>query len=85
MAVSGALYHLPKLWSDMVIFEHSSREKLVALVLSALLQHQPREDQKELTERLATIAKDVWARVQGQDPNRRIKVSVGWEAKVRLG
>lgn len=89
---SGALQHLPQLWSDMVIFDHSSRDKLVGLMLAALTHHHPSPDNPQLTERLATIAKDIWTRVQAQDPNRRNKVSwtgqmLGWlvEAVVLCG
>ncbi|XP_063853262.1 small ribosomal subunit protein mS39-like [Scylla paramamosain] len=89
---SGALHYLPQLWSDMVTFDHSSRDKLVGLMLAALTHHHPSPDNPQLTERLVTIAKDIWTRVQEQDPNRRNRVTwtgqmLGWvvEVVVRCG
>ncbi|XP_045114775.1 protein PTCD3 homolog, mitochondrial-like [Portunus trituberculatus] len=72
---SGALHYLPQLWSDMVLFDHCSRDKLVGLMLTTLTHHQPSPDDLMLTERLVTIAKDIWCRVQAQDPTRRNKVT----------
>lgn len=72
--VSGALHHLPKLWSDMILFDYTTREKIVALMLSSLTEHHPPAQDEELTRRLATIAKDIWRRVQEQDPGRRNRI-----------
>ncbi|MPC81902.1 Protein PTCD3, mitochondrial [Portunus trituberculatus] len=85
---SGALHYLPQLWSDMVLFDHCSRDKLVGLMLTTLTHHQPSPDDLMLTERLVTIAKDIWCRVQAQDPTRRNKVCFrvyGMCGKVKAG
>ncbi|XP_069955018.1 small ribosomal subunit protein mS39 [Cherax quadricarinatus] len=70
-----AFEYLPQLWSDMIVFEHTSRDRLLSLVLSVLTKYQPSEENKQLTKQLATIAWDVWTRVQEQDETRHNKVS----------
>lgn len=72
--VHEALEYLPQLWSDMIVFEHTSRERLLMIVLSAMTKHQPSEKTQQLTQRLATIAWDIWTRVKEQEENRHRKV-----------
>lgn len=73
--IHESLEYLPQIWSDMIVFEHTSRERLLMIVLSAMTKHQPNEKNLQLTQQLATIAWDVWTRVQEQEENRRNKVT----------
>lgn len=45
-------------------------------VLSAMTCHQPSEDNATLTQQLATIAWDLWTRVQQMEEDRRNKVGL---------
>ncbi|XP_037790424.1 LOW QUALITY PROTEIN: protein PTCD3 homolog, mitochondrial-like [Penaeus monodon] len=75
LKVHEALEYLPQLWSDMIVFDHTSREKLLMAVLSAMTCHQPSEDNATLTQQLATIAWDLWTRVQQMEEDRRNKIT----------
>lgn len=72
--VHEALQYLPQLWSDIIVFDQTYRERLLSLVLSAMTNHQPSDENDQLTQQLATIAWDVWTRVQEQDETRHNKV-----------
>lgn len=65
----GAIEHVPRIWSDMVIFDHNSRENLVNDLLDVMVTNEPDEG-SELKERFAYIAWDMHSRIQTQNEKR---------------
>lgn len=72
--LSGALQHVPKIWSDMVLFEHTSRENLVEALLAVLASSQPEEP---LQKQFVIIASDVRQRIDTHRSSRTIS-SIQW-------
>lgn len=60
----NAFHYIPQLYSDMVAYNLGNQEKLLALVLSAAAEHQPVDDNRELTEKMGRVAEDIWTRVE---------------------
>ncbi|KAL1122507.1 hypothetical protein AAG570_002838, partial [Ranatra chinensis] len=57
---NGAWEYLPQLWSDMIQFEHSDREQLLAKMLecaSKILD-------ENLTEKIVKIGMDIWEKIE---------------------
>ncbi|XP_076034430.1 small ribosomal subunit protein mS39 [Oratosquilla oratoria] len=79
--VHGTPEYLPRLWSDMIMFDHVNRERLVTAVLSGVaMQDLPIQDNPTLTEQLSTVVWDIWTRIQGQDEFRYNKIT--WTGKM---
>lgn len=70
---SGVRY-LPKLWSDMIIFDHTDRENLLIFVLNIMMDNQDKND-TALAENFAKIAWDIWDKIEYQNPNRIQKLT----------
>lgn len=64
-----AVEYLPKLWSDMVIFDHTDRESLVVAVLSTMVKCQP-PPESELTDKFCNIAWSVWEKIEGESDQK---------------
>lgn len=75
LKVHDALGYLPQIWSDMIVFDHATQEKLVTEVLSCSASHVPSAENSELTKQISAIVWDIWTRVQAQDESRRNKVT----------
>lgn len=76
--VNGALEILPRLWSDMTIFEHINRESLVLQVLRIMHENKPMlnfEKHVGLNEQFAKIADSIYQKVSDQDPTRVQKLA----------
>ncbi|CAD7077516.1 unnamed protein product [Hermetia illucens] len=75
---NGALEYIPRLWSDMIIFDHTSRESLVNLVLKIITENRPSADiptHQDLEERFNTIAWDVYTKIDEQSGARTQRMS----------
>lgn len=71
--LNGAIEHVPRLWSDMIIFDHSSRQNLVEAILNVMINNEP-EQGSEFTERFAYIAWDIHNRIRNQNDRRLKKI-----------
>ncbi|XP_076260003.1 small ribosomal subunit protein mS39 [Rhynchophorus ferrugineus] len=63
---SGATEYLPKLWSDIVIFDQNLREKLINIVLNIMVDN-PAKESSELAERFFNIAWDIYTTISEQN------------------
>ncbi|CAL4058593.1 unnamed protein product, partial [Meganyctiphanes norvegica] len=80
--IQDALQYLPVLWSNMVLFGHSNREKLVALVLETTKQHQLTQDNTTLTKQITTLVWDAWTRVQAAAQDDYIRNKIQWTSSM---
>ena len=67
--LTGSIKYLPQLWSDMVVFDHVTQQKLIEALLSVLCNNKPStsDESKEaqwVKERFAIIVSDLWERVE---------------------
>lgn len=67
--VSAAMEYIPRIWSDMIIFDHTDREKLINSVLNIMINSHL-EDKPDLVEKFGFIAWDIFTRVQNQNEYR---------------
>ncbi|XP_063221190.1 small ribosomal subunit protein mS39 [Bacillus rossius redtenbacheri] len=67
--MNGAMEHLPRLWSDMVMFDHTDRENLLVAVLGAMIRNQPAQD-SDLAAQFAGVAWAVWLKLVDHDEER---------------
>lgn len=67
--MNGTIEYIPKLWSDMVMFDHTDRENLLSAVLNIMVSNPVPDD---LVEKFAEIGWDVWVKVEEQ-PEFRTK------------
>lgn len=72
--LNAAVEYLPKLWSDMIIFDHTDRENLLNLVLNIMMNNKL-NDESELCGKFAKIAWDIWEKIENQHPNRIQKLT----------
>ncbi len=71
--VNGALDLIPRLWSDIVIFEHSNRENILELVLQIMVANTPSEDiptQANLKDNFSDIAWQIFTKIEEQPENK---------------
>ncbi|KAJ8881542.1 hypothetical protein PR048_018024 [Dryococelus australis] len=67
--MNGAAEHLPRLWSDMVIFDHTNRENLLVAILAAMIRNQPPAS-SDLAAQFADVAWAVWQKLVDQNEDR---------------
>ncbi|CAL8089878.1 unnamed protein product [Orchesella dallaii] len=86
MELSSAIEYLPKLWSDMVIFDHTLRESLLALVLNLTAAYFPDveegvvSDSSKLAEQFSQISWKIWGIIENQDRERSRVIN--WTGKM---
>lgn len=71
--VTGAIEHIPILWSHMVLFDHISRENLVNLISRLIIQNKPNTslpNQENLAEQFTNIAWDIWTKIEEKNEIR---------------
>lgn len=78
--VNGALELVPRLWSDMVQFDHVKRESLLQQVLRIMVDNRPRAAEElpahaGLERRFADIAWQVWEMIETQPEGRTNQMS----------
>ncbi|KAB0802204.1 hypothetical protein PPYR_04390 [Photinus pyralis] len=65
---NDAINYLPRLWSDIVIFDHANRENILTLILNIMINNGNREAQ--IVEKLSNVAWDIWSKVEYQQEHR---------------
>ena len=81
MELNSATKYLPRLWSDMVIFDHTLREALLALVLQIASNHFPSVEQDEISEaselakQFSEISWKIWVIIENQDFERKRQIT----------
>lgn len=77
--MNGASKYLSRLWSDMILFDHITRESLVTLIIEALYKN-PAANYEELTNKMADTAESIWQKINEQnDETFTLKrVTVSW-------
>lgn len=70
---NGAVHYFPKIWSDMIIFDHHYRENLVEQLLRGMVNNLQLIE-NELEERLAYVAWDVYNRIDEQDLKKNFRI-----------
>lgn len=70
---NAAIEYMPKLWSDMKIFDHTDQENLVTATLNILVSNQPPAGSK-LVEQVAQVGWDVWEKINNQNEMKRNKI-----------
>lgn len=80
---SGAIEHVPMLWSHMVLFDHNTRENLLNLITRIMIQNKPNpsiHQQEHLTENFGSIAYDMWSKIE--EKNELRSKPIVWTAKL---
>ncbi|EDW01759.1 protein PTCD3 homolog, mitochondrial [Drosophila grimshawi] len=75
--ISGAVDQVPRIWSDMVIFDHTHRESLLLYVLRIMVDNRPNAElpaQQQLPEQCAKVALDMFNKIE-ESAKRIRKVS----------
>ncbi|KAH8320055.1 hypothetical protein KR074_012430 [Drosophila pseudoananassae] len=65
--INGAVEHVPRIWSDMVVFDHTHRESLLLYVLRVMVNNKPSTDSpahQQLPEQCAKVALDMYEKVE---------------------
>lgn len=63
---NGAVEYLPKLWSDLVIFDQSHRENLIEILLTSMVNNEQLTT-PELNEKFANIAWEMYSKFEDQE------------------
>lgn len=71
--LNGALNHIPRLWSDMIIFDHTTRQNLIETIVNTMFDNQA-DQESELTKSFANVAWDIHSRILEQNESRARKV-----------
>lgn len=64
--INAASELMPRLWSDMVIFDHTNRESLLMKTLKIMMSNKPdvtQKSQQQLPEQFAKVALDIYTKV----------------------
>ncbi|XP_033254037.1 protein PTCD3 homolog, mitochondrial-like [Drosophila miranda] len=72
--INAAVEHVPRIWSDMVVFDHTHRESLLLYVLRIMVDNRPNADtpaQSQLPEQCAKVALDMYNKIE--ESVKRIK------------
>lgn len=70
---NGAVKYFPKIWSDMIIFDHHYRENLVEQLLRGMVNNLELVE-NELVEQFAYVAWDVYKRIDEQDQDKMFRI-----------
>lgn len=70
---SGAIEYLPKIWSDMIVFDQLDRENLVLSILNIMVSNKP-EGTSELNTQFGKTAWDIYTKIDSQDPEKKQKL-----------
>ncbi|XP_017149941.1 protein PTCD3 homolog, mitochondrial [Drosophila miranda] len=72
--INAAVEHVPRIWSDMVVFDHTHRESLLLYVLRIMVDNRPNADTPahfQLPEQCAKVALGMYNKIE--ESVRRIK------------
>lgn len=73
IATAGTIEYVPKLWSDMICFDHVGRENLVSDILQIMVNNPPSPEVSQhvdLVEKFNTVAYSVWETLKEQQEIR---------------
>ncbi|XP_067012701.1 small ribosomal subunit protein mS39 [Anabrus simplex] len=73
--LNGAVEYFPRLWSDMVTFDHTDRENLVTGLLDCMVRNRPPAG-SELETQFGKVAWDVWNKLEDVQEGRYRQI--GW-------
>lgn len=82
---SGAIEHIPQMWTHMVMFEQISREDLLNLLAKIMIENKPNPSiphHANLNVRFAAIAHDMWLRIEDRNEFLLRSKPVVWTAKL---
>lgn len=66
---NGTYKYIPKLWSDMIIFDHLNRKKLIEMILSIISENVLDKDDP-LLGNFAKIGWDIYSKIDSQGEDR---------------
>ncbi|XP_030371192.1 protein PTCD3 homolog, mitochondrial [Scaptodrosophila lebanonensis] len=71
--INAAAEHVPRMWSDMVIFDLTQRESLLLILLRIMIENRPKEntEQQQLPAQFASVALDMYKKIE--ESSHRIK------------
>lgn len=68
--INGSIEYIPRIWSDMIIFDHISRENLIIHILKIMTLNRPDPqnypNHQDLNEKFGLIAWDIYSRASEQ-------------------
>ncbi|KAL3265472.1 hypothetical protein HHI36_009676 [Cryptolaemus montrouzieri] len=73
--ISGAIEFLPKLWSDMIIFDLCRKESILNFVIDIMISNEPKND-PDLVEKFANIGADIYEKVMNQNEMKTNLITV---------
>lgn len=81
---SGAIEHIPMLWSHMVLFDQNYRENLLDLITRIMIQNKPDPSlqQEHLVENFGAIAFDMWSKIEEKNESQTRSKPIVWTAKL---
>lgn len=81
--VSGAIEHVPMMWSHMLLFDQINRENLLNLLTRIMVQNRPDpafRQQEQLVEKFGEIAYDILRKIE--EKNEMRSKPIVWTAKL---
>lgn len=72
--INAAYEVMPRIWSDMVIFDHTNRESLLVRTLKIMVNNKPdisQPSQQQLPEQFAKVALDIYTKVEESETKFR--------------
>lgn len=81
--ISGAIEHVPMLWSHMLLFDQLSRENLLDMITRIMVQNKPNPSfpqQENLEEKFGAIGFDMFTKVE--EKNEMRSKPIVWTAKL---
>ncbi|XP_044748174.1 protein PTCD3 homolog, mitochondrial [Coccinella septempunctata] len=76
--IYGAVEYIPKMWSDMVIFDSTRKESMLNLILNIMVANERKND-PDLTEKFANVAEDIHEKLINQNENSTNKIIITGE------
>lgn len=76
--VNGAVELIPRLWSDMVVFDHTNREGLLQQIVKIMVENKPDPELTNhigLDEKFNTIVWQIWEKIENQQENRTNQIT----------
>lgn len=71
--VSGAIEHMPMLWSHIIMFDHNTRESILEILTRIMIQNPPTPtfpQHEHLNEKFGFIAYDMWMKIEERNESR---------------
>jgi pentatricopeptide repeat domain-containing protein 3 len=81
--VSGAIEHVPIIWSHMLLFDHINRENLLDMLTRIMIQNKPNPSfpqQENLEEKFASIGYDMFTKIE--EKNEMRSKPIVWTGKL---